>query len=209
MVFAEDFSRYADGEHPGTIEVVRHSIHPHLHGHVLNHTYAILNGANRHLPRVPPLDDFVLEFRARADTSTEVAILVIPFRFNPRDRTGYIIFYRWGKKFGPRCSLHAQEQWSGLPANKVKVRDTKQETGAWQSFRLVVEGQHFRFYHGEMLQGDWHETEERHTEPGRIGFDIVGSNATVPGPIYIDDVVIRVPEPGEEAFEMTKKEAEK
>ena len=194
VIFDEDFSGYADTTHPPTWEVVRHSIHAHQHGWVHDGTYAVLNSSNWHCPRVPPQKDFVLEFKAKADPSTDVALVLVHFRLNVRARTGYTLFYRWGKRFGVRCTLHAVQGWSSMPRS-TRSSTPKPDVAHWARLRLVVIGQHIRFYHDDTLQGEWHETTNRHTAAGRIALDIVGCNPPVPGPKYLDDVRIRARRP--------------
>ena len=194
VIFDEDFSGYPDTAHPPTWEVVRHSIHSHRHGWVHDGTYAVLNSGNWHCPRVPPQKDFVLELKARADPSTDVALVLVYFRLNVRARTGYTLFYRWGKRFGVRCTLHAVPGWNTLPRS-TRAHSPKPDVAHWARLRLVVIGQHIRFYHDDTLQGEWHETTNRHTAAGRIALDIVGCNPPVPGPKYLDDVRIRARRP--------------
>ncbi len=189
--FHDDFAVYADGEHPVGWLVEEHAARVHRHGCVQNGAYALLLRGNKHMPCLPPLRDFVLQFDCHGDPGvTEVSVYVF-WRYNPETMTGYFL-----KRFWTRQT--ASTEFGVVQNNVPLVMDkhlaaagfTADPDGTENRLRLEVRGDAFALYHNDVAAGVFKDATQAINCAGQIAFDRPHARAPDRGALLLKNLSV-------------------
>ncbi len=193
--YLDNFSAYADQEHPGDWMVERHTDRVHRHGWVENGTYHILCWGNKHIPLTPPLQDFTLTFQCRGDVGADGAGCYVFFRYDSFRRSGYYVKRQW-------TSAGGQTLWGVCGSDGDELLATQSDKGPqalrpvheWNDIRLVVCGNSFTVFHNNVPVARFKDTRSRYPGAGSIAFDRehpVAENNGVRGPFFLRRVCLQ------------------
>lgn len=178
--FDDNFAAHADGEFPDGWLVEQHADLFHKLGEVRGNAYWITFPGNKHLPMMPRLRDFTLRLRLKADDYSSALGLLVFFRYNQENRSGYCLRLHWDAQgLEIVWGLYRAGNYQTLAKSKIDepvfpagVSDGKH--GAECELCLDVAGCVFKCRHNDRLVAQFTDEALAFDRSGVIAFDSPG-----------------------------------
>ncbi|MFH0795537.1 MAG: hypothetical protein V2A65_00575 [Candidatus Omnitrophota bacterium] len=195
-VFTQDFSTDREHTYPSGWMVENNCEHPNKLGWIEAGKFFILSDGNKHLPRIAPVRDFEIEWVCGNDRVFSPFQLLVFFRYDVAERTGYCLRYEWGIHGGKThwrqeeterytAILHEYRGKNRLGCYRTIAQNHVDgfcsDLAAPQRMRLEVDGERIVFRHNGRMVGRFNDSERRFDRPGLIGFD---RGETIDKPFY-------------------------
>ncbi len=188
----DDFSAYADGEHPAGWRIEEHTARAHRHGCAQQGAYALLACGNKHLPITPPLRDVVLTFDCHGDPGVTEAVVFVFFRYQPETGTGYFIKHGWTRAAALTDFGVIQGHVPHILATRaVESGFAADPAGADNHIRLEACGDSVAVYHNGVAAGVFKDTSRTLEGAGHIAFDRGRDRAAGRGVLWLKHVRIQ------------------